>query len=198
MTSRDDLQAELELRLGDPSNSIWSTTELEGYLNFAIKGLYPSFYKRNVDTTTAGAGPLQTAPSGANNLYNIAHQRSGSTRARPLRVWTEGDGEAFIPRTGITGDTLVWSWTSGYDAPATGAEALTIPFEAEEIVVLRAQISALEAILADRVSTERFIALSVREGTTEDDIANTLDALHASLRQRLESSSMTLPEVKNS
>lgn len=194
MTTRNTLRTEVSTRLGDVSNAIWTTGEVDGYLDFAMRGLYPTFYQRKVEETSAGAGPLQAMPNGARNLYMVGYQRIGSTRVRPLRGWSEGQGQAFIPKTGITGGLLVWAWTTGWDAPASGTEVLRIPTESEEFVVLRAQVSALEKLLTDRVSVERYLALSLRQGTTEDDVATAIDALHASLRERSERV-VPLPEV---
>lgn len=186
MSTRTLLRSELANRLGDASNAIWTTAELDGYLDYAIKGLYPTFFQRKVEETGAGNGPLQAMPNEARNLYMVGYQRVGSTRVRPLRGWSEGLGTAFIPKTGIAGGLLVWAWTAGWDAPANGTEILRIPVEAEEFVVLRAQVSALEKLLTDRTSTEKYLSLSLRQGVTEDDIATTIDAIHASLRERSE------------
>jgi len=186
----------LQNRLGDTTNAIWSNDELNTYIDGAIVGLYPSYYRRLVDATTAGAGPVQTLPSGARNLYMVGVQRTGSTRVRYLRRWAEGDGEAMVPKTGITGETLVWAWTAGWPAPSSDIEVLTIPSEAEEVVVIRAMVSALEKLLTDRVSAERFLAVQVRQGATEDDINSAIDALHISLRERLERT-IPLPEIRS-
>lgn len=194
MTTRDQLRSELATRLGDSAFAVWPSAELDGFLNYAIKGLYPSYYQRKVASTTTVAGPVQTAPTNARNLYLVGHQRQNTIRVRNLRGWADGGGTAYLPKALDAGDTLVWAWTTAYDAPATGAEQLVIPAEAEEVVVLRAQITALEKLLSDRVSVDKYHALQVRQGVTEDDIANTLDALHASLRDRL-SGVLPLPEV---
>lgn len=195
MATRETIRDEIQRRLRDTTNAVWSVTDLNGFIDNAIKALYPYWYQRNTATTTAGAGPLQTMPSGARNLYAVGHQRAGSTRVRELRGWREGDGVALVPRTGIAGDTLVWSWTSGYDAPPDDTTTLTVPLDAEEVVIIRAQISALEAIVADRVSQERYLALAVREGSTDADVLGSLDALHASLSEHLQRA-VPLPEVR--
>lgn len=195
MATRATLRAELARRLGDTTNAIWPVADLDGYLNWGIVGLYPTFFIRKTATTVAAAGPLQTAPAGARNIHMLGLQRTGSTRVRPLRSWQEGDGQAFIPKTGITGETLVWAWTQGWDAPASDGEVLTIPREAEEVVIIRAQIAALERLLSDRVSVDKYLSLSVRQASSEEDIATTIDALHASLRDRMEHV-VPLPEVK--
>lgn len=184
MTTRTGLRSELANRLGDSTNQIWTTAELDGFLDFSIKGLYPTFYQRLVAETAGGNGPLQAMPNGARNLYMVGYQRVGSTRVRPLRGWSEGLGTTFVPKTGIAGGLLVWAWTAGWDAPAGGTEILRIPPEAEEFVVIRAQVSALEKLLTDRVSVEKYLSQNVRQGATEDDIATAIDALHATLRER--------------
>lgn len=195
MATRLTIRTELRQRLGDAGAAIWTDGELNGAIDYAIKGLYPHFYRLKVGKTTAGGGPLQTAPSGARNVYSLGLQRTGSTRVRPLRGWRPGDGEAFVPKTGIDGDSLVWCWTTGYDAPTTDGETLLIPVEAEEVVILRSHVSALEALLSDRLRTDKYHALHVRASISEDDIATTIDALHASLRERLQNVT-PLPEVQ--
>lgn len=196
MATRATLLAELEARLADSTNVIWTEAELKGYIDHAISGLYPSFYRRRVATTIAAEGPMQTLPGDCRNLYMVGLQRAGSTRVRSMRRWAEGDGNALVPKTGIADQTLVWAWTSGWPAPATDAEVLGIPLEAQEVVVIRAQITALEKLLVDRVSAERFLAVQVRQGADEDDINQTIDALHISLRARLERT-VPLPEVQS-
>lgn len=194
-TTRDALQAELERRLGDTSNLIWSDSDVAGALDFAVKSLYPVFFRRRTETSAAGAGPIQEAPAGARNIYMIGLQRTGSTRVRPLRQWTEGDGEAFVPKTGITGETLVWAWTEGWSAPSTGGESITIPVESEEVVLLRAECSLLEKLLVDRVSAEKYLAVNVRSAATEEDIASAIEAIHDTLRERT-TTIVPLPEVR--
>lgn len=188
------IRTEVEQRLGDVANAIWSDPELNGFIDYAIRGLYPTFYQQKVATTVAGAGPVQSAPAGARNLTGVGLQRTGATRVRPIRGWTEGTGEAIVPKLGIAGETLVWSWTQGWDAPAADGDALTFPTEAAEIVVLRSQLGAMEKLLSDRVSAEKYLSAQVRQGATEDDIALSIDALHSSLRERLERA-VPLPEV---
>jgi hypothetical protein len=194
MASRSTLVAELRSRLGEAADDVWETTELKGFVNFAIKALYPYFFQYKVDTTTAGAGPIQTAPTGARNLYSIGVVRDGATRVRPIRGWTEGDAEANVPKLGITDQVLVWSWTEGWDAPSTDSETLTIPKEAEEVVVIRAHITALEKVITSRSKTQLYLAVQVREGASEQDILDTLDALHASLKEHLDRG-MQLPQA---
>lgn len=172
-------------RLNDPTNTIFTASELNGYISQAIASLYPSFWIFKASTTTAGAGPLQTNPSDARNIYFIGLQKTGSTRVRMLRQWREGDTSTYVPKTGITGETLVWAWTTGFTKPSDDVTALDIPQEAEEVVVLKVQITALERVLSSRVESAKYFALTVREGVTEQDLVATLDALHASLDQRL-------------
>lgn len=195
MATRLTLATELEARLGDVTNAIWTEAELKSYIDFAIKGLYPLFFRHNVDTTVAGAGPIQTAPAGARNFHMVGLQRTGSTRVRPLRGWQEGDGDAFVSKTGITGDTLVWAWTSGWDAPATDAEVLTIPQESEEVVLVRCHIVALERLLSDRVSLDKYFSLNVRQASSEADIADQIDSLRAHLAD-LVATRLPLPEKR--
>lgn len=173
-------------RLQDLANATWPVGELNGYLSQAIKSLYPNFWLFKTATTVATDGPLQTNPTGGRNFYFIGLQRIGSTRVRLMRQWKEGDTSTYIPKTGITGQTLVWAWTTGFTPPAGDGTTLDIPDSAEEIVVLRTQITALERILTTRVESAKYFALTVREGVTEQDVLNTLDALHASVANRLE------------
>lgn len=195
MATRTTVRSELANRLGDPSFVVWTTAELNGYIDNAIKGLYPSFYQRKVATSTAAAGPLQTPPAGARNIYLVGLQRTGSTRVRPLRQWAEGALQVFVPKTGITGDVLVWGWTEGWDSPASDTEVLGIPRESEEVVILRAQVVALEKLLTNSVSAEKYFATQVREAHTDEDISLAIDAIHSSLRERL-ATVVPLPEVR--
>lgn len=195
MATRTTLATELSSRLGDSTNTIWPLAELKSYIDYAIKGLYPTFFRHQVDTTVAGAGPVQTKPVGARNLHMVGLQRTGSTRVRPLRGWQEGDTDAFVSKTGITGDTLVWAWTSGWDAPATDGEVLTIPQEAEEFVLIRCHIVALERLLSDRVSLDRYFSLNVRQASSEADIADQIDSLRAHLGD-LVANRLPLPEKR--
>lgn len=193
--TRNSLRAKLEQRLGDTANAVWTDDELDDLLDEAIQGLYPSFYQRKVDTSTASAGPVQNTPLGVRNLYYVGYQRTGSNRVRSLRAWKEGYGQAYVPKTGIAGDTLVWAWTEGWEAPSTGTELLTFPPEAGEVVILRAQIGALEGLLSNKVKQEKFYSLTVRPSVTEDDILSTMEALHASVNARLDRV-MPLPEIE--
>jgi len=196
MATRATQRAELEQRLGDTTNDVWSDDDLNGYLNHAYKGLYPTFFLRKTDTTTAGAGPMQTPPTGARNIYFIGLIQAGATRVQKLRRWVEGDGEVMIPKLNINGLTLTWAWTAGWDEPATDGTTLTIPLEAEEFVIIRAHIAALEHLLTNRVKLDQYLSLALRQATTEDEIATTIDALHASLNERARGL-LPLPQVDN-
>lgn len=195
MTTRADIRNEVESRLGDTANVVWTEALLNGIIDFAIQGLYPTFFQREVAETTAGAGPIQTMPADARNLYMLGHKRLTSTRVRALRKWEEGDGEAYIPRTGIAGDTLVWAWTQGWSAPSSDTQALSFPSEAAEVVVLRTMVAALEYLLTDRVSQQKFHAIQVREGNSESDIDLLISNLRDSLTERL-ARALPLPEVQ--
>lgn len=186
MSTRATLRTEIQNRLNDSGAAIWTANELNGYITQAVNSLYPAYWKYQTATTVAGAGPLQTNPSGGRNFYYIGLQKPLSTRVRLLRQCKEGSTSTFIPKTGISGETLVWAWTTGYTAPTDDNTALDFPAECEEVVVLRVQITALERILTSRVDSAKYFALTVREGVTETDLTATLDALHASLTQRLQ------------
>lgn len=195
MTTRADIRSEVASRLGDTINEVWTEAQLNGIIDHVIQGLYPTFFQREVEETVAGDGPIQTMPVGARNLYMVGHKRSSSTRVRALRNWEEGNGQAYIPRTGITGDALVWAWTAGWEAPANDAEALLFPTEAVEVVVLRTMVAALEYLLTDRVSQEKFHAIQVREGSSEQDIDLLLSNLRDSITERVQRT-IALPEVQ--
>jgi hypothetical protein len=195
MSTLTTLADELKSRLGDSANAVWPAAELKDYLKYSIKGLYPTFYRFKVATSTATAGPLQTKPVGCRNLHMVGLKRSTSTRVRPLRGWQEGDNDAFISKTGITGDTLVWGWTEGWDAPAADGDVLTIPIEAEDVVLVRSQIKALERLLADRVAQDRYFNLTVRQAASEADIADTIDGLRQHLND-LTANVVKLPEKR--
>lgn len=194
MTTRADVRAEVQSRLGDTAAEVWTVDELNGIIDFVIRGLYPTFFQRKVGETTAADGPLQVAPIGARNLFMVGHKKTSSTRVRSLRKWTEGDGDAYVPRTGISGDLLVWAWTEGWDAPASDVEELTIHTEALEVVVLRAAVAALEKLLTDRVSVEKFHAIQVRQGATEEDIDLLISNFRDSIEERVRNT-RPLPEI---
>lgn len=193
MTTRSELRLAVANRLNRITTS-WSEEDLNNIIGDVVSGLYPAFFNYKVDTTTAGSGPDQTMPTGARNLYMVGLQRVGSNRVRPLRNWFEGDGSAIIPKANITGATLVWAWTSGWSAPVDDFTTIDVPEEAVEVILLRSEIAALEALLASRLQGDVFYAVQVRQGITEDDIVNALQAKHASLSDRLEHA-MKLPEV---
>lgn len=197
MATRTTVVAELRRRLGDTGADVWSDDMLDGYVDTRIKGAYPTFFQYEVDTTTPGAGPIQTAPSGCSNIYRIGFKRnSDATRVRYVRGWTEGNGEAVIPKLNInvSGALLIWSWTAGWDAPASDGATLTIPKAAEEWVIVGSHINALEFLLTNRLAQEKYFALQVRQAGSEDDIAQTLDALHISLKEKADRA-LPLPEV---
>lgn len=198
MATRTTQRAELQNRLGDTGAAIWPTAELDGYLDHAYKSLYPTFFQTLVDTTTATDGPVQTKPTDAANdrLHAIGIKRDDTvTRVRTIRRWHDGDTDAIVPKLNIADQTLVWAWTEGWDAPANGSATLAIPVESEEYAILRAQCSALEKILTDRVSAEKYFAIQLRQSITEDDVANTLDALHVTMREIAEKQP-PLPELE--
>lgn len=184
MTTRAIIRGDLRGRLGEATQDVWSDADLNNYLGDATTGLYPSFYQRQVGTTTAGAGPVQTKPSGAVNLYYVAVQSTASNRARTIRGWSEGDTDAIVPKLNITGQTLIWAWTVGF-ALVDDSTTLTLPRAAEEPIILRAQISALEAMLTTRAKKQKYFNLNVREAVSEQDVGLVLDALHASVDARL-------------
>lgn len=195
MTTREDVREAVQARLGDSGGEVWTESELNSLIDLAIKGLYPAFYRRLVAETTAGTGPIQTAPAGVRNLYFLGHKRQTSTRARGVRGWLEGDGEAYLPRVGITGDLLVWGWTDGWDAPATDATTLDLPKAAEEVLVLRTCVAALETLLTDRVKKEGFHAIQVRESSSEQDIDLLISNLRDSIEERVRNA-VPLPEIQ--
>lgn len=186
MATLATLKAELNHRLGDASNTVWGDSEKAAYVAEALASLYPAFYRLRTGTTTAGSGPLQTLPSGAINLYFVGVKNATSNRARTIRGWREGVGEALVPKVNISGQQLIWAWTEPHEVPANTAVTLTIPVQAEEVVILRAHITALERLISSRIKTEKYFAIQVREGVTESEIVATLDALHASVDSRLQ------------
>lgn len=173
------------MRLGESVADVWTDDDLNSHIENAVTGLYPSFYKRAVGTTTAGAGPVQTKPSGAVNLYYIAVQGTASNRARTIRGWSEGGADAIVPKLNITGQTLIWAWTEPFDAPTDDVTALDIPTAAEEVVLLRSHVASLEQMLTTRDKKQKYFNLNVREATTEQDVGLILDALHTSIDNRL-------------
>lgn len=179
------LKSDLNSRLGDAANTVWTDAEKVLFVSDAVAGLYPAFFKAKTATTTAGAGPLQTAPTGCINIHYIGVQTPTSTRVRIIRGWQEGYQQALVPKVNIDGDTLVWAWTEPYAVPAITTDPLEVPTPGLEVARLRAEISAYENILADRVKTAKYFAIQVREGVTESEIVSYLDALHASIDARV-------------
>lgn len=196
MATRQTIREEVERRLGDTTNVVWTDADLNGYIDNVIRGLYPTFFRFDAATTTAGAGPLQNLPSGARNVYAIAVQMTNSARPIPVSGWTEGSTAAFIPVTGITGATIVWSWTKGFTAPAADGTTLDLNAEVEEFVILRTHLTALEHLLGSRVKQDKYFALNLRQAVTEADIATLIDALHASLDERMQRA-IPLPQPVN-
>ncbi|MGZ4518853.1 MAG: hypothetical protein ACXVGB_00350 [Mycobacteriaceae bacterium] len=185
MATLATLLADLNSRMGDAANTVWTSAEKTLFVSDAVASLYPSFYLLHTGTTTAGAGPIQTAPSGCVNIHYIGLTTATSNRARIMRGWQEGNGDAIIPKLNITGDTLIWAWSQPHDVPASTATVLTVPAAGLDVCRLRAEISAFENILADRVKATKYFAQQVREGVTEAEIVSHLDALHASVDARL-------------
>lgn len=181
MTVRSDLVGRASQLLGDSGNAIFTTTEMNKYFTGAVKSLYPTYWKYETATTTAGAGPLQTMPSGARNLYYIGEQKATATRVRLIRQWKEGTTTTFVPKVNITGETLVWAWTAGFTDPADDVTTLDMNAECEEVVVTKMCISAMERIASSRTEQLKYFALTVREGVTEQDVIAILDAYHATL-----------------
>ena len=194
MATRATLRDELRRRLGDTTSIVWSDAELNGFLNQSVKALYPTYYQRKTGDTLAGTGPAQQLPADAKNLYYVGLQRIGATRVRPIRGWIEGDGVVIVPKLGIAGFTLHWGWTEGWDAPASDTETIPIPKEAEEVTLLRANVLAMERLLASRTHFENFRALlGLQEGVTENEINASISSLKDSLI-RFQERAIPLPE----
>lgn len=178
MTTRDQLSAKVGYRLADVAQAVFTATEVNGYLDQAISSLYPTWFQYKTATTNATDGPLQAMPATCRNLYYIGEQKTGSKRVRLIRQWKEGTGSSFIPKVDISGETLVWAWTTGFTVPSAGSDTLDLTPETEEIVVIRACISCLERVSSSKVELAKYFALTVREGVTENDVIAALDALH--------------------
>lgn len=185
MTAVQDLRTICSQRLGDIANAVFTTGELDAYVTAAVQSLYPTYFQYAAATTVASAGPLQTMPAGARNIYYIGEQKPTSTRVRMIRQWKEGVGTTFVPKVNIAGETLVWAWTTGFTVGATVSTPFVLSDECVEPVILRTCISALERVASSRVETAKYFALTVREGVTEQDIISILDAYHASLDARI-------------
>lgn len=195
MSTRLSVREEIERRLGDVANTVWTDAELNGYIENAIKGLYPTFFRLDTTSSVAGAGPLQNLPAGARNLYQVAVQTVGSTRPIPVLGWTEGSTQVTLPVSGINGATILWSWSKGFTVPADDVTVLDVYPEAEEALILRVQIVAIQDILTSRVKLDKYFALNVRQAVSENDIGLTLDALEASLADRVDKA-LKLPETR--
>lgn len=194
MASRATLRDELRRRLGDTSSIVWTDAELNGFLDQSVKALYPTYFQRKTGSTAASDGPAQQLPADASNLYYVGLQRTGATRVRPIRGWIEGDGEVVVPKLGITGMTLHWGWTEGWDAPASDTETIPIPKQAEEVTLLRSNILSMERLLASRTHFENFQALlGLQEGVTETEINAAINSLKDSLN-RIQEKAIPLPD----
>ena len=195
MTIRSTLVADASQRLLDTANAIFTVTELNKYFNNAVTSIYPTFFQYLASTTVASDGPIQTMPvrdglgvplvEPCRNLYYIGESKPSSVRVRLLRQWKEGLGCAFVPKTGIAGETLVWAWTAGFTDPGNDTTILDLNPEAEDVVVIKMCISALERVASSRVELLKYFALTGREGVTEQDVIQALDAFHASLDDRI-------------
>lgn len=196
MATRLNVRIEVKNRLGDPANAIWSDAELNGYIGGAVSSLYPTYYLRAQGTTTASAGPVQTLPAGARNIYAVDCQLVGSTRTRALLEWSEGSGTAVLPVSGIAGATLIWSWTKGFTIPGDDVTVLDTPQEAEEHVVVKTHLTALERLLSSRTHMENYRVLqTTREGVTENDVSATIRALRDELAL-LAAKAIPLPRIR--
>lgn len=196
MATRTTLRDELKRRLGDTSNAIWADATLNGFIGTAISGVYPHFHLKAQGVTTAGAGPVQPLPATARNVYAVDCQLVGSTRTRAVLEWTEGTANAVLPVSGITGATLVWSWTKGFAVPADDVTTLDLVPEAEEYVLTKAHIAALDNLLSSRTHLEAArIFATVREGVTENDISAELRSLRDNIGL-IESKAPPLPRIR--
>jgi hypothetical protein len=196
MATINTILAKVETKLNDSGNAVWDAPTLTDFIKTALTGLYPYYYRSLVDTTTAVAGCVQTMPSGAKNLYRIQLLKTSGRRARNLRHWSEGATTAIIQIANATGGTLLWAWTDGWEVPATDDTAIPeLPNEAEEAIIIKACIMALEQLLTDQEKAQVYYAVQVRQGRTEQDIALTLDTLHASLERKFKAA-LPLPEKR--
>lgn len=185
MATLSTLLSDLNARLGDAANTIWNAPEKTLFISDSIRSLYPSFFLYSTATTVAGPGPLQAMPIGCVNLHYVGLTTPTSNRARLMRGWQEGNGSAIIPKLNITGNTLIWSWTAPHACPTDVNAVLTVTDAGVEVARLRAEVSAYENILGDRTKTATYFAQQVREGVTEAEIVQHLDALHFSIESRL-------------
>lgn len=180
MTTRDTVRLAVQTRINDTGAAVFTTTELNSFLEQACNALFPTWYRLETGTTTAGAGPLQTGPSlSGGRLYYVGMQTTTSNRVRTLRGWQQGYTSHLVPKVGISGNTLVWAWY--YPPPNQTSDGVAWGlFPPEEMaVIIKTQIACLEQVLQDRARKSLYLAANVREGVTEQEIAITLDALHA-------------------
>jgi hypothetical protein len=202
MATRTELRAALRLRLGDPApGDTWSDAALNSLLDYAVEGLYPSFYRRRTIYIAGTTGEFEALPAGVRNLYSVRVKREGGNQYRPLRGWTEDSvaGELFLGRHFPAGSNPIFSvnYTEGWTKPGNDSTNIPLHNEALEVVLLRAHIGAIESMLTGRVlHGEKYHAIQVRQQITEEEVLGTLEALHASLRERLDRA-VPLPEVQN-
>lgn len=195
MTLRSDLRSRVSQQLGDPTAAVFTSTELNLYFTNAVKSLYPTYWRYMASETVGSAGTFQAMPTHdslgvllalpCRNLYQIKYIKPGTVRPRLLRQWTEASGFAEIPRSDLLGDTIIWSWTTGFTDPGDDITTLDMNPECEEIVTIRMMIACLERVASNRVEAAKYFSLTVREGVTEQDVIAALDALHATLQDRL-------------
>ena len=185
MATLTTLLSDLNARMNDGANIIWEAAEKVLFISDAVRSLYPAFFQFTTATTIAGAGPLQPMPLGAVHLHYVGLSTPTSNRARLMRGWQEGNGQAVIPKLNISGLTLIWSWTAPHVCPTDVTATLTCPDAALDIVRLRSEISAFENILGDRTKNVNYFAQQVREGVTEAEIVSHLNELHFSVDSRL-------------
>lgn len=194
-TTRTSLRTELkDSRVG---STAFTDAQLNYFIDTAIQGLYPVYYKLYVDTTTAAGTVIETAPSGCVNIHEILVQ---GPRPRRLRGWREGQGEAFVPAYAIgdgtpAGGTLIWHWTTGWDAPASDGAAIDIPNEAREYVLLKAHMMCLQNLLTSRLETDKFFAIQVRQAITEDELLAAIDSIQRQLDTKAQQAK-PLPKVE--
>lgn len=182
MATRQTIREEVERRLGDTANAIWTDAELNGLIDQCIGGLYPLYFRYDQSTTTAGTGPTQPLPAGAKNIYAVDIQLAGSARTRAVLEWSEGATTAVLPVSGITGATLIWSWTKGFTVPAADGTTLDLSPEAEKYVVVNTHLSAMEKLLSSRTHLENYrILQTIREGVSAQDITTLVNDLRVSL-----------------
>lgn len=192
MATVNTLLTSLRTRLNDSGDIIWTAAEKTDAVQTALKGLYPYWWAPQVTSGVAVAGNMQTLPAGVSRLYGIYRKSAASNRSRPLRNWQEGQGTVMLSQSNLTGDILIYCWTAGFN-PALVTDPITgLPLEAEEAALLKAEITLIERLLADKTRTAKYFAQQVREGTTENELVAQLDTMHASL-DRLQKAAIPLP-----